>query len=48
MKAKTKWTKLLLAVLLVVVLAVCATACSKTFTVTFDSNGGSAVGIVEV
>ena len=39
MKAKTKWTKLLLAVLLVVVLAVCATACSKTFTVTFDSNG---------
>ena len=42
MKAKTKWTKLLLAVLLVVVLAVCATACSKTFTVTFDSNGGSA------
>lgn len=29
MKAKTKWTKLLLAVLLVVVLAVCATACSK-------------------
>ena len=48
MKAKTKWTKLLLAVLLVVVLAVCATACSKTFTVTFDSNGGSAVGSVEV
>ena len=47
MKAKTKWTKLLLAVLLVVVLAVCATACSKTFTVTFDSNGGSAVGSVE-
>ena len=45
---KTNWAKLTLLIVLAVLFVVSLAACGKVYTVTFDSNGGSAVGRVEV
>ena len=48
MKAKRKSLALLLAIVLAMVLTVTLAACTKTYTITFDSDGGSAVGSITV
>ncbi|MBS1416541.1 MAG: leucine-rich repeat protein [Clostridia bacterium] len=45
---KTNWAKLTLLIVIAVLFVVSLAACGKVYTVTFDSNGGSAVGRVEV
>ncbi len=47
MKGKRRGARLLLAVLLAAILVLSLAACAKTYTVTFDSAGGSAVASVE-
>ena len=48
MKAKRKSLALLLAIVLAIVLTIGLAACTKTYTITFDSDGGSAVGSITV
>ena len=48
MKAKRKSMALLLAIVLAIVLTIGLAACTKTYTITFDSDGGSAVGSITV
>ena len=48
MKAKRKSLALLLAIVLAIVLTIGLAACTKTYTITFDSAGGSAVGSITV
>ena len=47
MKGKRRGARILLAVMLAAILVLSLAACAKTYTVTFDSAGGSAVASVE-